>query len=120
MLVRMSDEVPQQVLLRDGTVGLEDPVQEMVRVEQVLPLRLPPPGHAAIVRRPVGPAVVPVVHREAVLQQILVQVIGLEGLEILVPPPPTWEDVVISYNLDSSVHGRRIVNNPRAQFHKKW
>ena len=87
MLVRMSDEVPQQVLLRDGTVGLEDPVEEMVRVEQVLPLRLPPPGHAAVVRRPVGPAVVPVVHREAVLQHV--QVIGLEGLEVLVPPPPT-------------------------------
>ena len=61
----MSNEVFQQVPLSDRTFGLEDPVQEVLLVEQVLPLRLPPPGHAAVDRRPHGPAVVPVVHREA-------------------------------------------------------
>ena len=84
----MSDEMPQQVLLSYGTVGLEDPVEEMLRVEQVLPLRLRPPGHAAVGRVAVGATVVPVVNREAVSQQLPVRISSIVWLKVLFPPPP--------------------------------
>ena len=85
----MAGQVNWRGFSNRGTFILHDPVQEVFGVQQVLPLRLLPPGHAAVVRRPEGPAVVPVVHREAALEEVIVQTLGLEWLKVLFPPPPT-------------------------------